>query len=418
MAQTQQYDKLDSITGADLANKIGWSTVGNAGATTGNFTLYNSSSKTDSNSIVGAYHKPANAATKTGANIARAWLTAGAGGILSETKVTVSVDHRISSSVNGSNEGWPTVGVSASDMVFGVILRANGTNYATNKWYEVGFSALSGQSVGTLIIRKVNAGSTTTLTTNGIGAPFKYPAYSQATTPANTPANVLTRISASCENSGGNVIIYGVVTVLTPGGEQTFVGAATDSSSPITDAGYGGFWASGWASGSGTAWSHFSNFLLTVNSTTASDPENPPEAATPPTIEADDVLTGRTLSKEEDSGVTPSALPIQPHYVLPVDITFETNELLTDAGYVVTQARNSTGRRMLKLGWKNLTDSDSNTLIGFFQTQSGAELSFTWSPPFYNSSARWIYSEGTFRTTVNDVGVRGAEAVAMEVFPT
>lgn len=417
MAQTQQYDALDSTDGSDLQNKIGWSTVGNLGATTGNFTLYNSSAKPDSNNIVSAYHKPANAATKTGANIARAFGNALAGGILTETACTVSIRCRISSDVNGSNAGWPTYG--GSDATFGVILRANGTAYASNKWYEVGFSTITGQSTGTLIIRKVNAGSTTTLATNGIGLPFKFPCYSEAASPALTPANLWVKLTATLTNSGGNVIIEASATVEETGGTQTFVGAVTDSSSPITAAGYGGFFASGNATVANSLLIHFRDFLLTSDAGGATDPADPPEAITSPTIEADPTLSPVSMTKEADAlGIFPS-LPVQPTYSVPMESERETIQTETEADYVITRPRVASNRRRMALVWEHVTDSDSNTLINFLETMKGGEGTFGWAPPYYGSygsTVLWCFSSEKFETRQAGKGARIMSAEILEVF--
>lgn len=421
---TQQYDALALLDGSDLASKVGWTTRGaltGAAATTGPnatglFTFANTAAWSASNQIAGLYTKPANAAARTGKDIPRAWFNAAAGNILPETTCTVRARFRVSSNKTGAPlKGWPTSTQDGQDMDFGVIARANGTDYTASKWFELGVNNLDTPGSGSLIIRKVVANVTTTLGTAtfaSINPAWKFPSYQD---PGFLPQDEYLTIAGVLVNVGADVFL-GVQVTRADGLQIQMI--ALDAASVLTAAGYGGFYATGNADAAGSLWVHASEFLLTAGDATY-ELKNPPDANVPPTLTAEPVLTSIAIAKESDSGTVDgtATLPKQPDFSISEDVSFDAIEQATDAGYVGTIARFTGTRRLWTLDWGARNDADTNIMIAFFESRTGAARDVYWTTP-RGANVRMMYVDSAQQTGAKDVGVSFLRARFLEILPT
>lgn len=406
---TQQVDLFEETDGSDLNAKGTWFTFKGGVDTAGLFLFYNTANKAASNNSPGVYHKPPVSPTgpETGTNLPRALLN-GVGSILSETKVALTTEVRVS-----GNPGWGG-GAGGSNVELVLIGRASGTAYASDAWYELGITDMDSTSTGKLVIRRVKAGTTTTLIgpklLTQLVAGFAFP---------NATTGKFSKLEASIETVGSQVLLSVSLTVDTTTATLSFADTSVDR---ITASGYGGIAATGTADGGGTLWCHFKKFLLTVNQTGQGqdDVQDPDEVTdNAPALEADPTLSNLAVAGE---GTAVSSLTPEPDLPVETETRYETSEIPTDAGYVVTHPRFANARRILRLRWTNRSQTDESAFRAFFDSHKAGNVPFTWTPP-EGSSTKWIFLETDLASEYVDIApagygsrVRSWSAVVLEVF--
>lgn len=426
MTQTQQVDALGIVTGGDLNGTLAWATLGQPSGIVGNgYFIFPNPSLSTSNGIQGVYTKdlPSNSVTPeyTAEDIPRA--IANGYGVLPETACQVGVRGRVSIA-GGSTTTWNTA-FELSDLMFGVILRASGTTWGVESWYELGIRAMQSPTSGTIVLRRVNAGVTTLFqTTTFASLGLVFPKYNAAGT-GTWPVNHNFILLGSATNIAGNVFLSLTLGYLDgPAGPGTQPGASwtvnflDSAAGRITTAGFGGFYASGRVDGvkytaGARGWWHLTDWLLTADFTPTIDPNPPADVDTQPALVTPPTLTNIAVAGE---GSASGTLPYEPDVVAPTETGWLTNKGMSDAGYVTTHPRFASGRRSWALEWKNRATADQTTLQAFFISHSGPLTAFSWTPPDLGAPVKVYFTNVVHALAQPTLTTKDVRAVLMELF--
>lgn len=396
VTQTQQYDALNITDGSDLDSSQTWVTT-QAGPATGVWTYYSSASPTLADSWLGVYTKPGAGGPETGTNIRRAFATGAAGGILSETQVTVSILCRPTESGASGWGGATLLAGHGDDLDAGLIVRATGTSWGVDSWYEIGVTNVDDQNSGSLSIRRVNAGATTVLSTAtfaSIDANFNVPAETSTVTGALAPFGVPFKIVAICKNVGGDVQISVSITNQDPVAKSIGLSYLDNAANRITAAGYGGFYATADKGASLDYWVHFTDWLLKAEYDETGNPEQPDEAGDDvPSLTAEPTLSAIAIANE---GTASGTLSPAPQLEIPMAIEYTSVEAPTESGHVVTFAKFATARRRFELRWEAVSNADAATLSAFFRSHTGSVTPFTYASPHWGN-VTVIFEDGSWR---------------------
>lgn len=416
MAQTQQYDGLTQEDGTGLNAKPTWTCTAEGGNP---FTFYSSASPATSHSIQGVFRAEKAAPPETGVNLPRAFLDAAAGGALAETTVTVSYYHRFSSV---STWGNPAASGSVDNEVVALV-RATGTTFATNAWYEAGITNLDNVTTGTLFARKIAAGVTTNLTavTPGaltfaaLNANFNYPGFGYT---GLAQPNTLAKVVVTAFTLAPGIVVLQVtisaahttgVTESVTAFFQDITGAPPGNVA-LDTGGFGGF--AGTGNSSAGVFQHVIEFLLSADSNAfLAYPTDP--LSIPPTIAADVFDTAASISVAAE-GASAATLTIEPSFALEQKRDFYTHENPTDSGWVVTHPKFAESRRIFEFQWVNLTNTDATTLRTFFEARSAGVQAFTWTPPG-GSAIKLCAANPEIQIEWSDINSRTARGVFIEL---